>query len=323
MSAEADNRKKNRKPHDLPWKDVLSHEKKTKRKHRPSSNESTSPNSDSHPRENGTSAERKHQTSESSLKTSPFYQERVSLYLPIAPISQTQPIEALCAEHLSPLILTYYPPLHGVILTYSNAQCHSSLAEASNGQNIPIAYAKAIDEYGSSFIWLTVDFVIFRPQKGDRLDGYINLQNENGLGVVSWNYFNATIKRDHLPTTWRWMAGGSKIRSKKLQKPDEISTTLLKEPLDGSKVVFQEDTQGHFRDSKKRKVQGSLDFSVRHIETARSIDPENAFLGIEGSDVKLREAEETAGETSKAKSMRIKDTIEATDAGAVSAEGEE
>src|SRR5450432_1640489 len=53
------------------------------------------------------------------LADSPFHTQTSSIYLPLAPISQRQPLEGICAEHLSPLILTYYPQLSGVILSYS------------------------------------------------------------------------------------------------------------------------------------------------------------------------------------------------------------
>jgi hypothetical protein len=49
----------------------------------------------------------------------------------LAPISQLHSLAGICAEHLSPLILTYYPPFKGVVLSYSNAQLskHPDLEE--------------------------------------------------------------------------------------------------------------------------------------------------------------------------------------------------
>ncbi|PBP25479.1 RNA polymerase Rpb7-like domain-containing protein [Diplocarpon rosae] len=44
---------------------------------------------------------------------SPFHLQTSSLYLPLAPVSQKFPLEGICAEHLSPLLLTYYPPFKG------------------------------------------------------------------------------------------------------------------------------------------------------------------------------------------------------------------
>lgn len=46
---------------------------------------------------------------------SPFSLATVTLYLPLSPISisPTHALASLMAEHLSPLLLTYYPPTEG------------------------------------------------------------------------------------------------------------------------------------------------------------------------------------------------------------------
>src|ERR1700728_1137244 len=49
-------------------------------------------------------------------KATPFHIQTSSLHLPLAPISQSTPLEGLCAEHISLLILRYFPPFGGVIL---------------------------------------------------------------------------------------------------------------------------------------------------------------------------------------------------------------
>ncbi|KAG8629991.1 hypothetical protein KVT40_001610 [Elsinoe batatas] len=52
-------------------------------------------------------------------KHTPFVQETASLLFPLAPSAFNFPLQGLCAEHLSPLLLTYYPPLDGIVLSYS------------------------------------------------------------------------------------------------------------------------------------------------------------------------------------------------------------
>ncbi|KAG9735711.1 hypothetical protein KCU73_g10440, partial [Aureobasidium melanogenum] len=49
--------------------------------------------------------------------TSPFVKQTSSFYLPLSPIYHAFPVDGLCAEHISPLLLTYHPPLRGVILS--------------------------------------------------------------------------------------------------------------------------------------------------------------------------------------------------------------
>ncbi|MCJ1272821.1 hypothetical protein MMC21_000610 [Puttea exsequens] len=221
---------------------------------------------------------------------SPFCIEVASFYVPLPPITQRRPIQGLCAEHISPLILTYYPPLRGTIISYNNPRISSDPnTEASNP-----AYARAIDEYAASFIWLTVDVVVFKPQKGDVIEGYVNLQNESNIGLLCWNFFNASIGKKRLGIGWNWIDGGMKPSKWKLKKggkgentdsEDNDEERLSKEdPID-------EDVQGYFEDSQGKKIEGMLRFRVKNIETSRSTDRETGFLSIEGTA--LNEDDET------------------------------
>lgn len=64
--------------------------------------------------------------------------------------------------------------------------------------------SRSIDEYAVSFVWLTADFLIFRPEKGTELVGHVNLQAESVLGLICYNYFNAAIEKSRLPEDWSW-----------------------------------------------------------------------------------------------------------------------
>src|SRR5438045_3032581 len=118
-----------------------------------------------------------------STTNSPFHTQTASLYLSLAPISQRHPLDGICAEHLSPLILTYYPPLKGVILSYSGPRISEQPLGEENGHIL----VKCVDEYGPGYVWVTAEFLIFKPQRMAHLEGYINLQNEGHLGIVCWN----------------------------------------------------------------------------------------------------------------------------------------
>ncbi|KAI7438569.1 hypothetical protein KC368_g11975, partial [Hortaea werneckii] len=135
---------------------------------------------------------------------SPFVQQTASFYLALSPCANSFPLEGLCAEHISPLLLTYYGPLKGIVLSYDNARLSASPEEAAtmttpSSRDAQTILAKSTDEYAVTFVWLTADFVLFRPQKGTYLEGYVNLQNESLLGLVCYNYFNAGIEWNRLP----------------------------------------------------------------------------------------------------------------------------
>ena len=226
---------------------------------------------------------------------SPFYKQTSSFYLPLPPISQKHALQGICAEHISPLILTYYPPFHGVILSYSNAQ----LSTDPQNKTYKPAYARAIDEYAPSFVWLIADFVIFKPQKSSVIEGYVNLQSESTLGLLCLNFFNASIERKRLPKGWKWIPGGMMTSGKKNLKRAARVSDLDEVETDKDDVAEQtlEDAEGYFQDQTGRKIEGLLQFRVRNVDTSKSMDRETGFVSIEGTmlseddEVKLLEQE--------------------------------
>lgn len=192
---------------------------------------------------------------------SPFHLQTSSLYLPLAPVSQKYPLEGLCGEHLSPLILTYYPPFNGVLLSYSNPR----LSEKAFGNDGSDVLLKNHDEYAVSWTWLTAEFLLFKPEKGAWLEGYVNLQNEGHLGLVCWNLFNASIERKRLPQDWEWR---------------DVSQMQNAEDA-GVGETYAEDGAGYFVDGSGTKIEGMVKFRVREIESSH--DRERGFLSIEGT----------------------------------------
>ena len=214
---------------------------------------------------------------------SPFYQHTSSFYLPLPPISQKHALQGICAEHISPLILTYYPPFHGVIMSYSNARLSTDpQTEASKP-----AYARAIDEYASSFIWLTADFVIFKPRMGSVIEGFVNLQSESTIGLLCLNFFNASIGRRRLPKEWKWIPGGLKApgkrKLKKAAKDTMSDSDEAEAEYDDAAGHNLEDSEGYFQDQGGEKIEGLLRFRVKNVDTSKSMDRETGFLSIVGT----------------------------------------
>ena len=214
---------------------------------------------------------------------SPFYRQTSSFYLPLPPISQKHALQGICAEHISPLILTYYPPLHGVIISYS----HARLSTDPQTEVSKPAYARAIDEYASSFVWLTADFVVFKPRRGSVIEGHVNLQSESTIGLLCLNFFSASIERGRLPKEWKWIPAGMKASEKrKLKKAarDTISDSDGEEADDdGAAGDTLENAEGYFQDQAGKKVEGLLRFRVKNVDTSKSMDRETGFVSIEGT----------------------------------------
>ena len=212
-----------------------------------------------------------------------FYQQTSSFYLTLPPISQKHALKGICAEHISPLLLTYYPPFHGVIISYSNARLST---DPQPGSSKP-AYARAIDEYASSFIWLTADFVIFKPQKNSVIEGYVNLQSESTIGLLCLNFFNASIERKRLPKEWKWIPGGMRVPKKRKLKKDARDIMSDSESAEAEEDGLNEqtlgDVEGYFQDQAGKRVEGLLRFRVKNVDTSKSTDRETGFVSIEGT----------------------------------------
>ncbi|KAG8533682.1 uncharacterized protein KY384_001423 [Bacidia gigantensis] len=220
---------------------------------------------------------------------SPFHHETSSLYVPLAPIAQSHPIQGLCAEHLSPHILTYFAPFHGTIISYSNARISSAPEEAlSSGEGRKV-YSQAINEYAATHVWLTADFLIFKPSKGDIIEGYINLQNESQIGLLCWNFFSASIDRKRLPKQWKWVPGSMTAgkRKRKLKRPSsdrEMDIDESSQSQSHNKVPKSpESIEGYFTDGNGEKIQRLVQFRVNDVETSAGVSREVGLISVKGT----------------------------------------
>lgn len=190
---------------------------------------------------------------------SPFTQRTTSFYLPLSPCAANFPLEGLLAEHISPLLLTYYPPLKGVLLSYSNA--YLSETPQANTESKDRVLTKCTNEYAVTFVWLTADFLLLRPQRGTWMEGYVRLGNESMIGLVCYNYFNAVIEREKMPRSWTWVAEDEEMEEQK-----------------GRRRTDAVESAGYFQDGERKKVEGRVVFRVEDFE---------ALVGEGGSGVSI------------------------------------
>ncbi|KAH9842123.1 SHS2 domain [Teratosphaeria destructans] len=192
----------------------------------------------------------------------PFQQQTSSFYLALSPCAQSFPVEGLCAEHISPLLLTYFAPLKGVVISYSNPRLSEGPEDVYPSSSKKSVLAQSIDEYAVNFVWLTADFTIFRPSIGTYLEGYVNLQNESLLGLVCYNYFNAGIDRTRLPKEWKWVGD------------DDASSKRQNGLKEGG---------GYWVDGEGKKVEGRLVFKVKDFEPTPAADGTVGSINVAGT----------------------------------------
>ncbi|KAJ5096311.1 RNA polymerase Rpb7 N-terminal [Penicillium alfredii] len=258
---------------------------------------------------------------------SPFTLTTATIYLPLSPISisPTHALASLLAEHLSPLLLTYFPPLKGIVLAYSNASISSrppsSTGRPSSDPNPqPLTLATTADEYGVLYVYLTATFLVFRPKRGQTLEGLVNVQSEGFLGAVVLNLFSVGIERKRLPKNWTWVPPGDedeegesagRASAKKSAPTTDDESGEDREPagFDADKEHFQptalaeeitiggddknddDSATGYFQSVSGHRVRGSVRFRVVDVDVIPGTDRDRGFLSIEGTMLSPAEEE--------------------------------
>ena len=222
---------------------------------------------------------------------SPFYEKTYSLYLPISPISYHYPLSGLCAEHLSPLILKYYPPFHGVVLSYGDVRFTAQPQKVSENENekpAPIL-ARSVDEYAASFAWITADFLIFSPKRGNYIEGWINIQNQGNLGLLCWGFFNVHIERKRLPKDWTWVSCTTQSHSARNNERNHLIDVEESQRDEQHRTDSVDVEEGYFQDGNGKRVEGLVRFWVEDVESSRGLDRENNFVSIKGTMLSTEE----------------------------------
>ncbi|KAM0706708.1 hypothetical protein Q7P35_006038 [Cladosporium inversicolor] len=218
---------------------------------------------------------------------SPFIQHTTSFYLALSPIAHQFPLEGLCAEHISPLLLTYYPPMKGVVLSYNNPRLSESPETGSKiaeGKKARTVLGRSVDEYAVTYVWLTVELLVFKPQRGTVLEGYVNLQNESILGLICYNYFNAGIERSRLPKDWQWVAD---------EAQEETGEMARK---------ARRDAAGHYVNAEGNKVEGKIIFKVKDFEATAGAETGSGSINIYGT-LLVESEDQKVDEESRQKSL--------------------
>lgn len=190
---------------------------------------------------------------------------RTELYVSVAPCHITNPVNGIKAQHLDPLMMTYFAKGQGVVLSYSNVVV-SKEHHALDTEDQPITMSKVGDSTPFAFMWITVDLLIWRPQIGDILEGYIYMQTASHIGLLVHDTFNASIKFRNIPQDWEFVPS----------QADEFGES--EELTKGSKFR----SFGYWADGSGTKVEGKISFTVRAIySTGRMLSLEGSLVAPE------------------------------------------
>ncbi|CAI6243785.1 unnamed protein product [Periconia digitata] len=239
-----------------------------------------------------------------SSEASLFHRERVSQYVSLPAASLTSALPSICANVFSPLLLTYHPPVRGVVLAYTdvslsssqptlsstsssrkksrhNTASHQEALQEEHNENGTTVLLTHIDEYTSPFLWATATLLVWRPSQNARIPATITHQSSTHMTLSYLNLFAVTVLRAHMPENWSWHAEGANKKRK---------------GWDGR----VEDLGGWWVDGDGVKVGGEegekkeLSVRVTEWDARPGVGKGRGFLKIEGS---LLEESEEARET--------------------------
>ncbi|PSK38829.1 hypothetical protein C7M61_002132 [Candidozyma pseudohaemuli] len=172
---------------------------------------------------------------------------RTKFYLSLAPCHLGNPINGIKAQHLEPLVMKYNAKARGVVLGYFNVTLSNDRDSTDK-----TSLVKVNDVTPFAFLWATVDLLIWQPQPGDVLEGYIYMQTQSHIGLLVHDTFNASIKVRNLPQEWEFVPS----------QADEYG----EEQGDSGNSKFR--SYGYWTDENGTKVEGKIKFTVRNVNTA-------------------------------------------------------
>ncbi|CDO95310.1 unnamed protein product [Kluyveromyces dobzhanskii CBS 2104] len=181
----------------------------------------------------------------------------VSMYVSLAPIYQQLPKEGIMRQHLNGMVMKYNADVGGVILGYENV---SILGEQANEDDEKLMKLTADTPF--AFTWCNVDIIVWQPQVGDIIEGWIFIQSASHIGLLIHDAFNASIKKNSIPYDWTFIH-------------NEESTENEQDSTDDKK--FQ--SLGHWVDGNGQQLGGKLKFKVKSVyTTGRMVSLEGTLL---------------------------------------------
>ncbi|KAK9450315.1 uncharacterized protein V1518DRAFT_413527 [Limtongia smithiae] len=194
-----------------------------------------------------------------------FYTAQASLYVSVAPMYAMAPLQGIRVQHLDSLSMTYFPAVSGVVLACTDVQI-----DQDEG-------IRVMGESPFGFTWATADFLVWRPKRGDILDGRISIETRSHIGLLVFDVFNASIKRDRIPSKWRFVDAEQTADS-------EVATPELEEDegedcIDDMPLAIK--SLGYWLDESGKKLDSKLVFVAESVEITGNV------ISIEASLLKL------------------------------------
>ncbi|KAI7883210.1 hypothetical protein K492DRAFT_175654 [Lichtheimia hyalospora FSU 10163] len=130
-------------------------------------------------------------TTSKSTSYSAFSEIVGKLYVHLAPMWAGNVMEGV-TEQLNAFLMKYVPQLDGIVLAHSDTELITEKGQIRNDS--PFCH-----------FFIRVKFLVWKPKKGAKLVGRINLQSQDHIGLLIFGTFNASIPKARIPSdTYEW-----------------------------------------------------------------------------------------------------------------------
>lgn len=165
-----------------------------------------------------------------------FQVARARFHVSLAPCHLLNPLNGIKAQHLDAYVMRYLPQVRGVVISYSNVEIDKEHGEQ-------LKHVRIADALPFAFFWVNADLVVWRPQRGDELEGVIFTQTATQINLLVHDVFNAVVKAKNMPELWLFVPA----------QEDEVDSSLR--------------SFGHWQDAEGRPVEGKIAFRVLVLHT--------------------------------------------------------
>lgn len=177
-----------------------------------------------------------------------FHKVSTSMYVSLAPMFSQKPVAGIKSQHLDPLVARYFAPAGGVVLAHYNLKLYKR-----GGDSDAQAMGKFVNESPFTFMWISTDLLVWKPQVGDRLEGYVNMQTPSHIGLLVHDTFNCSIKYANIPEDW-------------------VFTPFDEAPRPtGDKKNRVRQSMGYWSNGEGERVEGKLEFVIKTVHTANMV----------------------------------------------------
>ncbi|CAO3623477.1 unnamed protein product [Cunninghamella blakesleeana] len=143
---------------------------------------------------------------------SSFSEVVVKLYIHLAPIWAGKAIDGI-NDQLNTFLMKHIPQLDGIVLAHSDVELLTDKG-------------KVLYDSPYCHFFIRVKFLIWRPKKGSKIVGRINLQSQDHIGLLIFGTFNASIPKSRISDEkYEWRASEENTATEEtdsVEQSDEI-----------------------------------------------------------------------------------------------------